>query len=46
MLIDAGPVPGYPAVQRKMSRLEPGERHLDVVVTHVDADHIGASFGC
>ncbi|SDM10437.1 Metallo-beta-lactamase superfamily protein [Geodermatophilus siccatus] len=41
MLIDAGPVPAYPAVHRRMSRLEPAERHLDVVVvTHVDADHI------
>lgn len=41
MLVDGGPVAGYPVLRARLARLDPDDRHLDVVVlTHVDADHV------
>ncbi|ATZ22145.1 hypothetical protein SLAV_01080 [Streptomyces lavendulae subsp. lavendulae] len=42
MLVDGGPPGTWPRLEKRLSRLEPDERHIDVaVVTHIDSDHIG-----
>ncbi|MFI9063812.1 MBL fold metallo-hydrolase [Streptomyces sp. NPDC053429] len=42
MLVDGGPPGTWPRLEKRLSRLEPDERHIDVaVVTHIDGDHIG-----
>ncbi|QEV49467.1 MBL fold metallo-hydrolase [Streptomyces vinaceus] len=42
MLVDGGPPSTWPRLEKRLSRLEPDERHIDVaVVTHIDSDHIG-----
>jgi beta-lactamase superfamily II metal-dependent hydrolase len=42
LLIDGGLPECWPMVRARLEQLPPGERHLDlVVVTHIDADHIG-----
>jgi beta-lactamase superfamily II metal-dependent hydrolase len=42
MLVDGGPPDTWPILERRLKRLEPADRHIDVaVVTHIDSDHIG-----
>ncbi|WP_329192073.1 MULTISPECIES: MBL fold metallo-hydrolase [unclassified Streptomyces] len=42
MLVDGGPPGTWPRLEKRLGRLEPDERHIDVaVVTHIDSDHIG-----
>lgn len=41
MLIDGGPKPAVGDVRQRIEQLDPGDRHLDLlVVTHIDLDHI------
>lgn len=41
MLIDGGPLGAYPAVEKRLSKIPPGDQSVELlVVTHVDTDHI------
>jgi beta-lactamase superfamily II metal-dependent hydrolase len=41
MLIDGGPLGAYPAVEKRLSKIPPGDQAVELlVVTHVDTDHI------
>lgn len=41
ILIDAGPIDAYPAVEKKLKTLPDGDKRVEIVViTHVDTDHI------
>ena len=42
MFIDMGTEPVGKAIRARLEALEPAQRHFDLlVITHVDADHIG-----
>ncbi|GAA2746052.1 MBL fold metallo-hydrolase [Terrabacter aerolatus] len=42
MVVDGGPPDTWPLLEARLRRLDPADRHIDVVVvTHVDNDHIG-----
>jgi beta-lactamase superfamily II metal-dependent hydrolase len=41
VLIDGGPLASYPRLRARFEALEPGQRHVELlVITHVDGDHI------
>ena len=41
ILIDGGPLGAYPAVEKRLSEIPPGDQSVELlVVTHVDTDHI------
>jgi hypothetical protein len=41
ILIDGGPGFAYAALRERVAALEPGQRHIDLlIVTHIDGDHI------
>ncbi|MFO1303194.1 MAG: MBL fold metallo-hydrolase [Burkholderiales bacterium] len=42
VLIDGGTEPAYKTLKARIERLDPAQRHFELlVITHVDADHIG-----
>jgi beta-lactamase superfamily II metal-dependent hydrolase len=42
VLIDGGTEPAYKALKARIERMNPGDRHFELlVITHIDADHIG-----
>ena len=42
VLVDGGTEPAYNSLKARIERIPPGERHFElVVITHIDADHIG-----
>src|SRR5215468_7899909 len=42
VLIDGGTEPAYKSLKARIERLRPGDRHFELlVITHIDADHIG-----
>ena len=42
VLIDGGTEPAYRTLKARMERLDPAKRHFELlVITHIDADHIG-----
>ncbi len=44
VLVDGGPEPTHATLRSRIEALVPGERHFEaLVITHVDADHIGGA---
>lgn len=42
VLIDGGTEPAYKTLKARIERLDPADRHFELlVITHIDADHIG-----
>ncbi|MGW6421415.1 ComEC/Rec2 family competence protein [Nocardia sp. NPDC055053] len=46
MLVDGGPPDTWPTLRARLAALSPEDRYLDLlVITHIDADHIGGVIG-